>query len=66
MRPKALKYVDQEKQGNISYEHENTLKSMEFSESDDQLWLLTVYELDMKDILSWRLVMKKQRFFVVD
>ena len=42
MRPKTLKYVDQEKQGNFSYEHENTLKSMEFFESDEQLCLLTV------------------------
>ena len=38
---KTLKYVDQEKQGNFSCEHENTFKSMKFSESDEQL--LTVY-----------------------
>ena len=43
MRSKTLKYVDQEKQGNLSCEHENTFKSMEFSESDEQLYLLTVY-----------------------
>ena len=42
MRSKTLKYVDQEKQGIFSCEHENTLKSMEFSESDEQLCLLTV------------------------
>ena len=42
MRSKTLKYVDKEKQGNFSCEHENTLKSMEFSESDEQLCLLTV------------------------
>ena len=42
MRSKTFKYVDQEKQGNFSCKHENTLKSMEFSESDEQLCLLTV------------------------
>ena len=42
MRSKTLKYVDQEKQGNVSCEHENTLKAMEFSESVEQLCLLTV------------------------
>ena len=54
MRSKTLKYVDQEMQGNVSCEHENTLKSMEFSESDEQLCLLTVavsndriYELEV-------------------
>ena len=39
---KTLKYVDQEEQGIFSCEHENTLKFMEFSESDEQLCLLTV------------------------
>ena len=42
MRSKTLKYVDQKKQGNISCEHENTLKPMDFSKSDEQLCLLTV------------------------
>ena len=44
MRSKTLKYVDQERPGNFSCEHENTLKSMEFSKSDEQLCLLTVYQ----------------------
>ena len=42
MTPKTIKYVDQERQDNFSCKHENTLKSMEFSESDEQLCLLTV------------------------
>ena len=42
MTPKTLKCVDQEKQDNFSCKHENTLKSMEFFESDEQLCLLTV------------------------
>ena len=43
MTSKTIKYVDQEKQDNFSCKHENTLKSMEFSEGDEQLCLLTVY-----------------------
>ena len=43
MTPKTLKCVDQEKQDNFSCKHENTLKSMEFFESDEQLCLLTVF-----------------------
>ena len=43
MTPKTLQCVDQEKQDNFSCKHENTLKSMEFFESDEQLCLLTVY-----------------------
>ena len=42
MTRKTIKYVDQEKQDNFSCKHENTLKSMEFSEGDEQLCLLTV------------------------
>ena len=42
MTPKTIKYVDQEKQDNFSCKHENTLKSVEFSEGDEQLFLLTV------------------------
>ena len=42
MTTKTLKCVDQEKQDNFSCKHENTLKSMEFFESDEQLYLLTV------------------------
>ena len=42
MTPKTLKCVDKEKQDNFSCKHENTLKSMEFFESDEQLCLLTV------------------------
>ena len=38
---KTIKYVAQEKQDNFSCKHENTLKSMEFSEGDEQLRLLT-------------------------
>ena len=37
------KHVDQEKQDTFSCKHENTLKSMEFSEGDEQLCLLTVH-----------------------
>ena len=43
MTPKTIKYVDQEKQNIFSCKHENTLKSMEFSEGDEQLCLLTVF-----------------------
>ena len=43
MIPKTLKYVDSEKQDNFSCKHENTLKSMEFSESDEKLCLMTVH-----------------------
>ena len=39
MTPKIIKCLDQEKQDTFSCKHENTLKSMEFSE---QLCLLTV------------------------
>ena len=39
MTPKTIKYVDQEKQDNFSCKHEITLKSMEFSEGDEQLCL---------------------------
>ena len=44
MTPKHenMKYVDQEKQHVFSCKHESTLKTMEFSESDEQLSLLTV------------------------
>ena len=42
MTPKSIKSVDQEKQDTFSCKHENTLKSMEFSEGDEQLCLLTV------------------------
>ena len=42
MTPKTIKYVDQKKQDNFSCKHENTLKSMEFSEGDKHLCLLTV------------------------
>ena len=35
--PKTIKYVDQKKQDNFSCKHENTLKSMEFSEGDEHL-----------------------------
>ena len=42
MTPKLIKSVDQEKQDTFSCKHENTLKSMEFSEGDEQLCLLTV------------------------
>ena len=42
MTPKTINYVDQERQDNFSCKHENTLKSMEFSEGDEQLCLLTV------------------------
>ena len=42
MTPKAIKCVDQEKQDTFSCKHENTLKSMDFSEGDEQLCLLTV------------------------
>ena len=41
MTPKTIKYVDQKKQDNFSCKHENTLKSMEFSEGDEYLCLLT-------------------------
>ena len=41
MAPKTLKCVYQEKQDNFSCKHENTLKSMEFFESNKQLCLLT-------------------------
>ena len=41
MTPKTIKYVDQKKQDNFSCKHENTLKSMEFSEGDEHLCLLT-------------------------
>ena len=37
MTPKTINYVDQEKQDNFSCKHENTLKSMEFYEGDEQL-----------------------------
>ena len=37
MTPKTLTCVDQEKQDNFSCKHENTLKSMEFFGSDEQL-----------------------------
>ena len=40
---KTINYVDQERQDNFSCKHENTLKSMEFSEGDKQLCLLTVH-----------------------
>ena len=40
MTPKIIKYVDQKKQDNFSCKHENTLKSMEFSEGDEYLCLL--------------------------
>ena len=43
MTPKTIKCVDQEKQDTFSWKHENTLKSMEFSEGDEQLCLLTVH-----------------------
>ena len=47
MTPKTIKCVDQEKQDTFScnenMRYENTLKSMEFSEGDEQLCLLTVY-----------------------
>ena len=43
MTSKTIKYVDQEKQDIFSCKHENTLKSMEFSEGDEQLCLLTDY-----------------------
>ena len=43
MTPKTIKSVDQEKQDTFSCKHEITLKSMEFSEGDEQLCLLTVY-----------------------
>ena len=42
MTPKTIKYVDQERQDNFSCKHENTWKSTEFSEGDEQLCLLTV------------------------
>ena len=42
MTPKTIKCVDQENQDTFSFKHENTLKSMEFSEGDEQLCLLTV------------------------
>ena len=42
MTPKTIKCVDQEKQDTFSCKHENTLKSMEFSEVGEQLCLLTV------------------------
>ena len=41
MTSKTIKYVDQKKQDNFSCKHENTLKSMEFSEGDEYLCLLT-------------------------
>ena len=43
MTPRTIKYVDQEKQDIFSCKHENTWKSMEFSEGDEQLCLLTVF-----------------------
>ena len=42
MTQKTINYVDQERQDNFSCKHENTLKSTEFSEGDEQLCLLTV------------------------
>ena len=39
---KTLKCVDKEKQDIFSCKHENTVKSVEFFESDEQLCLLTV------------------------
>ena len=45
MTPKTIKSVDQEKQDTFSCKHENTLKSMEFSEGDEQLCLLTVAQV---------------------
>ena len=47
MTPKTIKYVDQEKQDTFSCKHENTLKSMEFSEGDEQLCLLAVAALSL-------------------
>ena len=43
MTPKTIKYVDQVQQDNFSCKLENTLKSMEFSEAEEQLCLLTVH-----------------------
>ena len=54
MTPKTITNVDQEKQDNFSCKHENTLKSMEFSEGDEQLCLLTVYvRLTTTDFHNW-------------
>ena len=39
MTPKTIKCVDQEKQDTFSCKHENTLKSMEFSEGGEQLYV---------------------------
>ena len=53
MGPKPLKCVDQEKHDNCFCKHENTLKSMEFSVSDEQLCLLTVCPMCNKADLVW-------------
>ena len=49
---KTIKYVDQERQDNFSCKRENTLKSMEFSEGDEQLCLLTVRNIFLSDELN--------------
>ena len=56
---KTNKYVDHEQQDKFACEHENTLKSMEFSEGDEQLCLLTVcFSKPLLNISSYML-----RFF---
>ena len=64
MTPKAIKYVDQEKQNIFSCKHENILKSMEFSEGDEQLCLLTVYFLDWIKMISVSNASRKLRMVV--
>ena len=45
MTPKSCKYVDQNKQDNLTCKHENTCKSMEFVTLWKYFWSLTVYLL---------------------
>ena len=55
MTPKTINYVYQERQDNFSCKHENTLKSTEFSEGDEQLCLLTVARF-VSDLVGTQIV----------
>ena len=45
MTPKLSKYVDEERQNNLSCKRENTLKSMEFATSWALIWPVTVLDI---------------------
>ena len=57
MAPKTIRCVDQEKQD------KNTYKSMEFSEGDEQLCLLTVAQIFRKDTAELFRLPKFKDFF---